>query len=195
MHHIPRPQRWSNQIHHRLIPERHYLFFTLYEAPSHSETFEQRRDRINRQEALNFAPVRHRPRPSAAPYDPAHRSTISTDDPPLLLDRRSRRAWLPATHRSQFRLLGLPAGCLIRHHVVPRRGRMPLAQLPTACPITVDKLDNIRVTLVHGASGKSRLYADDGVDSSAPQDVNTSWTGATIFQINGHVQWTPSGLH
>ena len=41
------------------------------------------------------------------------------------------------------------------------------------------------MTLVHQACGKSRLYTDPGLDSSAPPDTTSSWTGATIFQING----------
>ena len=78
----------------------------------------------------------------------------------------------------------LQAGCLIRHHVVPRRGRLPMAQLPKDCSVSV----KVRVTLVHGSKGKGKLYTDDGLDSSAPPEVTTPWTGATIFQINGETR-------
>ena len=44
------------------------------------------------------------------------------------------------------------------------------------------------MTLVHGAHGKSRLFTDDGTDSASPPDVSTSWTGTTIYQINGETR-------
>ena len=47
------------------------------------------------------------------------------------------------------------AGCLIRHHLVPRRGRLHLDHLPKDCPIPADRLDKVKVTLVHTADGKS----------------------------------------
>ena len=43
----------------------------------------------------------------------------------------------------------------------------------------------MRVTVVQQVNGKSRLHTDAGTDSTPPPEVSTSWTGATIFQING----------
>ena len=59
-----------------------------------------------------------------------------------------------------------------------------MAQLPKDCSVSV----KVRVTLVHGSKGKGKLYTDDGLDSSAPPEVTTPWTGATIFQINGETR-------
>ena len=44
------------------------------------------------------------------------------------------------------------------------------------------------MTLIHQANGKSKLHTDPGNDSAPPPDVNTTWTGATIFQINGETR-------
>ena len=63
-----------------------------------------------------------------------------------------------------------------------------MAQLPKDCPVSVDKLDKVRVIFVHGTKGKGKLYTDDGLDSSAPPEVTTPWIGANIFQINGETR-------
>ena len=39
---------------------------------------------------------------------------------------------------------GLKAGCLIRHHLIPRRGRMHIDQLPKDCPVAVEQLTSSR---------------------------------------------------
>ena len=174
---------------------------TLYHTPSHAETFEERRARFNKQETLSFAPVRHRTTEAVGPY-PVSRPTSSTDDAltgqvfyiedidTTLLPSGwhvDEQGFLQLTERNTD-YWEVRAGCLIRHHMVPRRGRLPLHQLPKDCPVNVDKLDKIRVTLVRGANRKGRLYTDDGTDSASPPDVSTSWTGATIYQINGETR-------
>ena len=77
------------------------------------------------------------------------------------------------------------AGCLIRHHLIPRRGRMTLEALPKDCPVPTDALDRVKVTMVHLPEGKSKLFTDDGTDTSPPHDSHQAWTGCTIFQLNG----------
>ena len=75
------------------------------------------------------------------------------------------------------------AGCLIRHHVVPRRQKLNITNLPKDCPIGLEKLDTVRVTVVKEANGKCKIQTDDGMDHTLPCD--RAWCGATIFQING----------
>ena len=78
------------------------------------------------------------------------------------------------------------AGCLIRHHLVPRRGKMNIDNLPKDCPVPVAQLDRVKVTLIHQqGGGKGRLMTDDGTDTQPPKDLKSSWTGVTVFQING----------
>ena len=57
--------------------------------------------------------------------------------------------------------------------------------MPKDCPIPVDRLDKVKVTLVHAADGKSRLYTDDSTDTTPPPGTTSAWTGCTIFQIDG----------
>ena len=80
------------------------------------------------------------------------------------------------------------AGCLVRHHLVPRRGRMNITSLPKDCPVPLEALDRIKVTVVHQQHGKSRLYTDDGSDSSPPPGTQQAWTGCTIFQLTGETR-------
>ena len=73
-----------------------------------------------------------------------------------------------------------------RHHLVPRRGKMNIDNLPKDCPVPVAQLDRVKVTLIHQqGGGKGRLMTDDGTDTQPPKDLKSSWTGVTVFQING----------
>ena len=71
---------------------------------------------------------------------------------------------------------------------VPRRGRMNITSLPKDCPVPLEALDRIKVTMVHQQHGKSRLHTDDGTDSSPPPDTQHAWTGCTIFQLTGETR-------
>ena len=75
------------------------------------------------------------------------------------------------------------SGCLIRHHVVPRRNLYVVRQDPK-CPVDVDCLDRIRVTMMKDAPGNYLTLTDGGVDT-AQDYTNNAWTGVTIFQLNG----------
>lgn len=74
------------------------------------------------------------------------------------------------------------AQCLIRHHLVPRRRRLRLQDLPKDSPYTTDQLDQIRVTVMYDHNGIT--VTDDGADST-PTD--RTWTGLSIFQIKGDI--------
>ena len=79
----------------------------------------------------------------------------------------------------------LKAGCLIRHHLIPRRGRMHIEHLPKDCPVQLEQLDHIKITMVHQADGKSRLFTDDGTVTTPPEGISGTWTGTTVFQLTG----------
>ena len=74
------------------------------------------------------------------------------------------------------------SGCLIRHHVVPRRQFYVLKKDPK-CPIDRSCLDITRATILRDPSGNLGVYTDDG-SYTTPQTYH-SWTGMTIYQING----------
>ena len=77
------------------------------------------------------------------------------------------------------------AGCLIRHHVTPRRNKLSLNNLPKDVPVPRENLDEVRVTAVKQSNGKFLLSTDAGVDTHPPRDCDRAWTGITVFQING----------
>ena len=178
----------------------------LYE-PAGPETFQQQRLRLNRQETLSFAPWRNRRGPPVEPYPSQAEHSIeaprSTDHPPDtgLTDQGytvedidvsqllqgwyvDEEGYLSLTDKMSD-YWEVKAGCLIRHHLIPRRGRMTLEALPKDCPVPTDALDRVKVTMVHLPEGKSKLVTDDGTDTSPPPDSHQAWTGCTIFQLNG----------
>ena len=178
----------------------------LYESQP-AETFQQQRLRFNRQETLSFAPFRRRPQHGQPPY-PTAESTGATEAhaPPLPapeqldgqaffienLDAKSLPSGWRVDEQGYLQLeekiadyWELKAGCLIRHHMIPRRGRMHIEHLPKDCPINPDQLDQLKITMVHQANGRSQLYTDDGTVTSPPDDTKGAWTGTTIFQLSG----------
>ena len=74
------------------------------------------------------------------------------------------------------------AGCLIRHHVVPRRHLFRMTDSGDA-PIPVFHLDFVRATLVQHPNGGQQVLNDDGLSSGCP--TAQRWTGMIIFQISG----------
>ena len=62
---------------------------------------------------------------------------------------------------------------------------MHLEHLPKDCPVQLDQLDHIKITMVHQADGKSRLFTDDGTVTTPPEGISGAWTGTTVFQLTG----------
>ena len=169
----------------------------LYEpADAEDEGFQQRRLRFERQETLSFGPWRTRPSTtstSTGPYvpEPPPEDVASVEHMFFLEDMdctQLPRGWhmedgylmLDETPRDYWEV---KAGCLLRHHVVPRRGKMSLQQLPKDVPIPVENLDHARVTVVKKSDGKFQVFTDAGDDTLPP--VDHAWTGVTVFQIDG----------
>ena len=74
------------------------------------------------------------------------------------------------------------AGCVIRHHLVPRR--CFYKNTPSSgCPIALDDLDVTRVTVVKAPGGQLGIYTDS--NHIPHYELDYQWTGVTIYQISG----------
>jgi hypothetical protein len=73
------------------------------------------------------------------------------------------------------------AGCVIRHHVRPRRCLFKIKEISDV-PIPADLLDANRTTVAKAADGKLRVINDLGAEQ---RFLDFEWTGCTIFQISG----------
>ena len=157
---------------------------------------------------ISFAPFRHRRTHGPAPYDDTTTSHTNAEQPSLpqtpaeqlagqgfYLENLDTAVLPSGWHMDEHGYLQLDdrvtdywelkAGCLIRHHMIPRRGRMHLEHLPKDCPVQLDQLDHIKITMVHQADGKSRLFTDDGTVTTPPEGISGAWTGTTVFQLTG----------
>ena len=76
----------------------------------------------------------------------------------------------------------LRAGCLIRHHILPRR-RLHAAKDERDCPVPLDKLDPVRVTMKKLPDGQVKIVTDNGQHLHA--NSKEAWTGVTVYQLNG----------
>jgi hypothetical protein len=79
---------------------------------------------------------------------------------------------------------GVRAGCLLRHHVVPRHTTVDVSK-HTDVPIDPQYLDPVRVTVMKEPDGNINILRDDGVHNKSNK---LAWTGVTIFQISGPVR-------
>ena len=74
----------------------------------------------------------------------------------------------------------IKAGCLIRHHLHPRRALCRLQDFNT--PIDSKLLDAVRTTVARKADGSVQVITDDG---NSHGRLDYEWTGCTIYQISG----------
>ncbi len=74
------------------------------------------------------------------------------------------------------------AGCVIRHHVTPRR-LFYKNKASSDCPIALDDLDLTRVTVVKAPNGRLGIYTDSNINPD--YELDYQWTGLTIYQIRG----------
>ena len=156
----------------------------LYE-PEDAEDFRRRRMRFDRQETLQFGPWRRRTDSTVAPYEATPPTTSATDADAVFdeafpvedLDVQVLPEGWHVDEHGYIQMDAVPrdyweigAGCLIRHHVVPRRQKLNITNLPKDCPIGFEKLDTVRVTVVKEANGKCKIQTDDGMDHTPPCD-------------------------
>lgn len=125
-------------------------------------------------------------RPTTGEQPPGHAFQVEDLDPQLLPEgwHVDEEGYISLNDRPMD-YWEVKAGCLIRHRLVPRRGKMNIDNLPKDCPVPVSHLDRVKVTLIHQHGGGKGLMTDDGTDTQPPKDLKTSWTGVTVFQING----------
>ena len=167
----------------------------LYE-PVDAESFQERRNRFNRQETLSFGPWRHRPHRPAEPYEPPTSASAAAPAVPATTADATEDTALPSQAFMVEELSAncLPRGwiyedgycCMICHHLTPRRQKMSLAHLPRDAPFPASELDNARVTVIYDTNGRCTRQTDDGTCTTPP--CASSWTGVTVFQIKGHVR-------
>ena len=176
----------------------------LYAPAEPGEDFLRARRRVDQQETLSFRPVRQiphaRPDPYARPDLPSgdrpggHPEesddglfgqvfTVEDVDPSQLPD-----GWTIHSDGC-FYLTNVPrdfwevrAGCLLRHHVIPRRQLFRITDAGDA-PFPESELDFVRSTLVQHPNGGQQILNDDGVSNGCP--TQSRWTGITVFQIKG----------
>ena len=185
-----------------------------YYEPVHVEDFASRRRRVDQQETMSaFGPARLTPpaRPHApyaptggsdppsgasAPQPPVNNELAQLTDQALMvmdLDPEGLpEGWYIDEH-GYFQTTSAPchwwevrSGCLVRHHAVPRRNLYVLKKDPK-CPVDLKCLDRIRVTMMKDAHGNIGQMHDGG-DSALQDWTSTTWTGVTIFQINGQTR-------
>ena len=176
----------------------------IYSPAAPGEGFLQARRRIDQQETLSFRPVRQPAHSRSEPYgrtdepqggpsgprssEPddelfGHVFTVEDADPSQLPDGWTIRSdgcfHLTDTPRDYWEVR---AGCLLRHHVVPRRHLFRVSDAGNA-PFPTSDLDLVRATLVHHPSGGQQVLNDDGLNNGCP--IPTRSTGISIFQIKG----------
>ena len=180
------------------VPELDPYTAALYQ-PATDEDFAAHRRRFQQQETISFGPYRRLPkiptpydRPPEEPPEEANMASFDIDDldvsalPPcwkfedgyITLDDRNKDYW------------ELKAGCLIRHHVVPRRSlfdpRALSAKELAHLPVPLSKLDQVRVTVCKDQEGI--WHRSDFFNNGTGTISNTPWTGCTVFQLNGETR-------
>ena len=186
----PAPQ--SSAPVHTLAPE----ISALYE-PAGPEDFRTRRSRIDRQETHGpHRPIRPQ-QPTVAPYqppnpdgrpDPEERELYSQAFVVSELDSSALPPGWTFDEAGYLQLSGrcsdfwqVQSGCLIRHHVQPRHN-LYFYEKDKDAPIVKEYLDPVRITVMRLGNGQIEVVNDSGDRHRACQ---SSWTGCTVFQING----------
>ena len=171
---------------------------SLYQ-PATAEDFRAHRRRFQLQETMSFGPNRRMPPAREVPYDrPSGEegefslSAIDIED----IDASA----LPTGWKFEDGYISLEdhtkdfweikAGCLLRHHVVPRRAlfdpRALSAKDLSHMLVPLQQLDNVRVTVSNHANGIRHLT--DKIEDGHGTLSNTPWIGCTVFQINGETR-------
>ena len=181
----------SSQTQLQLDPS----FASLYERAD-GEDFASRRARIDRQETQLYGPLRETSRPSVTPYAPPMTPVPESESfSQSFYVQEVENTALPSgwTMDSDgfFQLQDSPmdfwevkAGCLIRHHLRPRRN---LFQINKNLDVPLDPalLDPVRITVIRTPSGLVETINDTGLESKT---YPTPWLGYTIFQISGRAR-------
>ena len=182
----------------------------LYQPAQPGERFELMRRRYDQQETISFGNRRYRGIPQtsqpettstsnhrAGPYDKpstsgiddviGHSFEVDAVEPSFLPPGWHMEDGFITMDRSPQDYWEVKAGCLIRHHVVPRRTKFGLQQLNKRelqhLPVSLQKLDSIRITV--RKTGQELKQESDVWQNGVGTPTRKAWTGVTIFQING----------
>ena len=169
----------------------------LYE-PAEPESFRGMRRRFDNQETAIFGPLRRLRQQQAAPYQERQPPPHFPDDPEnvnhafvvedIQTDalpsgwRMDESGYLQLDVNRPKDFWELRAGCLIRHHILPRR-RLHSAKDERDCPVPLDKLDPVRVTMKKLPDGQIKVLTDNG--HHLYSNTKEAWTGVTVYQLNG----------
>ena len=175
---------------------------SLYE-PAQSESFESRRIRLDRQETFSFGPSRRSRHgtmsdsTSSGPYGHPTRTSEEIEDAVNYnfyltdIDTSGLPDGWGFDEFGYFQLTAnvkdfweVKAGCLIRHHVHPRR-RMFFVKDVKDTPVHPDVLDAERVTVMRFPDGTQQVKTDNGLVDFAEENP---WVGITVYQISGAVR-------
>eukprot|EP00435_Cladocopium_sp_Y103_P055307 s1238_g18.t1 len=166
---------------------------SLYETAAPGERFRLQRQRLDQQGASIFGPIR-RYRNESRPYDraadpgdgPTEGYAQAFDITGATCDH-FRSGW-HSDDEGTFTLTDDPtdywevkAGCVIRHHLRPRRSLFKLND-HVKTPVDPKLLDGHRTTVLWKADGTFEIISDKGTEA---KNANMEWTGCTIFQITG----------
>ena len=178
----------------------------LYAPAGPGEDFLRARRRIDQQETQAFQPVRQPPLQRSEPYDRPDAAldsalsrrppdsdealygqvfTIEDLDPATLPDGWTMRDGYICLATNPRDYWEVRAGCLLRHHVVPRRHLFRVSDVGDA-PFPIENLDFVRSTLVQHPNGGQQVLNDDGMTNGCPSP--NRWTGITVFQICGSLR-------
>ena len=165
-------------------------------APAEGESFQEQRQRIDRQETMSFGPQRRDGQPKPGPYQrqQAEEDLNFAFNVEELDDKALPEDWRFNTESGYLELSKpiddfweVKAGCLIRHHLKPRRQ----AFSPRGCkdlPMSMTHLDPIRISVMRFEDGSVETRTDDFTTINVFQKQFNSegrpWTGQTVFQIN-----------
>ena len=73
------------------------------------------------------------------------------------------------------------AGCVIRHHLTPRRKLFRLNTVKD-CPLRAEQMDVTRLTVIRAPNGSYTIFTDSDYTDT---EMDYLWTGHTIYQIKG----------
>ena len=175
-----------------------------YYLPAGPEDFRAHRLRHAQQETMSYGPLRGRRYalgPYANPTSSPSPTTSTTEEHAAFceafdlssLDQNELPVgWTVDEETGYMSFQGelqdyweIKSGCLLRHHLKPRRKMFSLDQARD-CPIPSDRIDRLRVVLTRYSSGRSGIhmdgYAHQNHINNRPEEEQ--WTGTTAFQIN-----------
>ena len=174
---------------------------SLYE-PAGPEDFAARRLRFDRQEVQGYGPQRARPSAGASvqPYETQSAPSLNpiSENPEAFsqafsveeVDTSALPSGWTMDEEGYFQLSDRPmdfweirAGCLIRHHLLPRFAFYQVKKTPDPdIPIEPQYLDALRVTVSKFSDGTVEISTDDGTGKRA---YPKTWIGMTIYQVSG----------